>query len=70
MSYINAKKESEHPSDHDKTNNGGLMVVLLMGATPEQKVGDKVTQVPEVNNPVSAATRPIFSYTIFSGGNA
>ena len=46
MSFINTKKQADHSSDYNKTNNGGLNVHLPRGGTPAQKTGDKVTETP------------------------
>jgi len=46
MSFVNAKDENKH-DEATATNNGGSVVVVARGSTPEQAVGDKSTEGPE-----------------------
>jgi len=49
MTFINPKKQSEHSSDYNKENNGGVTIGSPRGATPEEKTGVKNTQTPVIN---------------------
>ena len=57
MTFVNAKKQSEH-ADYDKTNNGGAAVRLPSGATPEQATGDKVTKTPVESGGINRDIKP------------
>ena len=52
MANTYAKKQADHASDYNVHNNGGLVVGPFKGATPEQQVGDKVSETPSVNKAV------------------
>jgi hypothetical protein len=52
MNYINAKTSADHSGTNTITNNGGIVVICGMGATPAEKVGEKTTTTPEINRAV------------------
>ena len=56
MANTYVKKQTDHPSDYNLNNNGGLVVGPLRGSAPVDQVNEKVTETPTINKTVVEVT--------------
>ena len=55
------KKQTDHPTDYNVHNNGGVNVGNFRGAIPADQVGDKLSEPPTINRPVIEIDLPNYS---------